>query len=50
MTLEWLADLPGWAYQYLVKHECMKRLLERDRREGSTIPFPTQTVFRKDDE
>jgi small-conductance mechanosensitive channel len=34
--------------QYLVKHEFIKRLHERYRREGITIPFPTRTIVRRD--
>ncbi len=36
--------------QYLIKHEFIKRLIKRYRQEGITIPFPTQTVFRKEGE
>jgi small-conductance mechanosensitive channel len=35
--------------QYTIKHEFIKQLTDRYRREGITIPFPTQTVFRKED-
>lgn len=34
--------------QYLIKHEFIKRLVERYRREGITIPFPVQTVLQED--
>ncbi len=35
--------------QYTIKHEFIKRLHARYRREGITIPFPCQTVYMKDD-
>lgn len=35
--------------QYALKHEFIKQLTERYRKEGITIPYPTQTVFRKDE-
>ena len=35
--------------QYLITHEFIKRLHERYQKEGIVIPFPTQTVYRKDD-
>jgi small-conductance mechanosensitive channel len=31
--------------QYLVKHQFVKRLVDRYRKEGITIPFPTHTQF-----
>ncbi len=34
--------------QDLVQHEFMKRLHERYKTEGITIPFPTRTVFTRD--
>jgi small-conductance mechanosensitive channel len=33
--------------QYLLKHEFIKRLHNRYRREGITIPFPTRTIMRR---
>ena len=33
--------------QYLIKHEFVKRLHERYRREGIEIPFPIRTVHMK---
>ena len=33
--------------QFLLKHEFIKRLHARYRREGIAIPFPTQTVYSK---
>lgn len=33
--------------QYLVKHEFVKRLHERYRREGIEIPFPVRTVYAR---
>jgi small-conductance mechanosensitive channel len=34
--------------QYLLKHEFIKRLHDRYRREGITIPFPIRTIVRRD--
>lgn len=34
--------------QYLLKHEFIKRLHERYRREGIVIPFPIRTIVRRD--
>jgi small-conductance mechanosensitive channel len=33
--------------QYLVKHEFVKRLHDRYRREGITIPFPIRTIVAR---
>jgi len=34
--------------QYLVKHEFIKRLHDRSRRAGITIPFPIRTIVPRD--
>jgi hypothetical protein len=31
--------------QYLIKHQFVKRLMERYRKEGITIPFPTHIEY-----
>ncbi len=36
--------------QFLVKHEFIKRLTDRFRKEGIEIPFPIRTVYLKKDE
>jgi small-conductance mechanosensitive channel len=39
-----------YSFQFAVRHEFIKRIHERFKKEGITIPFPTQTVhIRKDD-
>jgi small-conductance mechanosensitive channel len=39
-----------FADQFLVKHEFIKRLTDRYRKEGIEIPFPIRTVYLKKDE
>ena len=39
-----------YAGQYLVKHEFIKRLTDRYRKEGIEIPFPIRTVYLKKEE
>jgi len=34
--------------QYLVKHEFIKKLHERYKKEGVNIPFPIRTVYMKE--
>jgi small-conductance mechanosensitive channel len=35
--------------QYLVKHEFIKKLHERYKKEGINIPFPTRTVYMQEE-
>lgn len=39
-----------FAHQYIIKHEFIKRITERYKKEGIEIPYPVRTVYLKKDE
>jgi small-conductance mechanosensitive channel len=39
--------IQGYVDQYQLKHEFIKRLHERYRKEGIIIPYPARTVYMK---
>lgn len=50
INLRAILRVTEYSYQFPVKHEFIKRLHERYKREGITIPFPIHTVLMKNKE